>query len=130
DLKKLISIVNPDSFKARDLCMLNPTFGEGSKLVGGADADLLIDDTLIDIKTTKSLELSRDTFNQLVGYYILFKVGGIDGAPFKLGIENLGIYYSRYGELYMFSIKMVMDEIKLSSFIEWFKKRATDEYGK
>jgi hypothetical protein len=70
DLRNLISIVNPEAFRAQELCMLNPTFGEGSRLVGGADADLLIDDALIDIKTTKSLKLDRDYFNQIIGYYI------------------------------------------------------------
>jgi len=39
DLKKLIALVNPDSFKARELCLLNPTFGEASLLIGGADTE-------------------------------------------------------------------------------------------
>lgn len=34
-------------------CILNPAFGEAAALVGGADADLMIDNTLIDLKTTK-----------------------------------------------------------------------------
>ncbi|MGQ9848264.1 MAG: hypothetical protein ACUVQP_12295 [Bacteroidales bacterium] len=128
DLRKLISIVNPDLFRAKNVCVLNPTFGEASKLVGGADADLLIDDMLIDIKTTKNLELDRDTFNQLVGYYILFKIGGIDISSYKKKIKKIGIYYSRYGELYTITIETVIDEKRLPSFIKWFKKRATDEY--
>ena len=89
DLRNLISIVNPEAFRAQELCMLNPTFGEGSRLVGGADADLLIDDALIDIKTTKSLKLSRDYFNQLIGYYTLFKIGGVDNAPYAPKIERI-----------------------------------------
>jgi len=128
DLRKLISIVNPDLFKARNICICNPTFGEASLLVGGADVDLLIDDTLIDIKTIKSLELDRDAFNQLVGYYILFKISGIGSPPSKPKIERLGIYYSRYGELYTIPIKTVIDEDKLPSFLEWFKRRAANAY--
>lgn len=124
DLKKLITIVNPDYFKAREVCMLNPTFGNASQLVGGADADLIIDDTLIDIKTTKNLRLDKGIFHQLVGYYILFKIGGIDNSPSKPRIERLGIYYSRHGELYTIPVRAVIEESRLPTFISWFKKRA------
>lgn len=127
DLKNLISNVNPDIFKAKKLCILNPTFGQASTLVGGADADFLIDNMLIDIKTTKKLELDRDYFNQVIGYYVLFRIGGIDDAPFDAKIETLGIYYSRYGELYAIPLKAVTNETKLPSFIEWFKKRAAEQ---
>jgi len=124
DLRNLISIVNPEAFRAQDLCMLNPTFGEGSRLVRGADADLLIDNALIDIKTTKSLKLNRDYFNQLIGYYVLFKIGGVDNAPYAPKIERIGIYYSRYSELYTIPIRTVLNEERLPLFIEWFRERA------
>lgn len=130
DLRKLISIVNPDSFRAKGLCLLNPTFGEASKLIGGADADLIIDNTMIDIKTTSRLEFKREHFNEIIGYYTLFKLGGIHDAPFDPKIENLGIYYSRYGELYTFSITDAIPLHKFPSFIEWFKERAAQETRK
>lgn len=125
DLKNLISIVNPEIWKAKEMCILNPTFGEASELVGGADADLVIDNMLIDIKTTSRLELKRDDFNQLVGYYILFRIGGIDNAPFVPKIERLGIYWSRYAELQVFPVREVIDERKITSFMEWFKSKAS-----
>ncbi len=40
DLKKLISLVSPMMFKAKNLVLLNPTFGEGSYKIEGADADI------------------------------------------------------------------------------------------
>ncbi len=125
DLRNLISIVNLDTFKAKELCVLNPTFGEASKLVGGADADLVIDNMLIDIKTTKSPKLTRDHFNQLLGYYVLLKIGGVDNVPNTPTIESIGIYYSRHAELVPIPIRNVVDEKSLPSFIEWFKERAT-----
>ena len=67
DLKKLISIVNPKIFKAKKTCILNPTFGKASVLVGGADADIILDDMLIDIKTTKFFKVQRQAYNQLIG---------------------------------------------------------------
>jgi len=124
DLRRLISIINPDSFKAKELCLLNPTFGEASELIGGADADLVIDNVLIDIKTTSKLEFKRDHFNEIIGYYTLYKIGGIPDAPIEPKIENLGIYYSRYGELYTFPVTGVIPASKFPSFMEWFKERA------
>lgn len=126
DLKKLISIINPKIFKARKICLLNPTFGKASELVGGADADLLIDGKLIDIKTTKFLKLERKIFNQLLGYYILSKISGIGNPPCQLEIMELGIYFPRYGELYTFKIKDVINENQLPNFIKWFKKKAKE----
>jgi len=124
DLRKLLSIVNPESFRAKGLCLLNPTFGEASRLVGGADADLVIDNVLIDIKTTTKLEFKTEHFNQLIGYYTLCKLGGIPDAPVEPKIENLGIYYSRFGELYTFPVIAVIQPNKFLSFIEWFKEEA------
>ena len=82
-------------FKTESLCILNPIFGRASGLVGGADCDLVIDDTLIDIKTTKYLALKREYFNQLIGYYVLSKIDQIQGAPRGYAIRRLGIYFSR-----------------------------------
>ncbi len=59
--------------------MLNPTFSAASELVSGA-GDVVLDGTMIDIKVNKNLEMGRDIFNQLVGYYYLSCIGGIDGC--------------------------------------------------
>ena len=75
DLQQLISIIPLQVFKASRRCLLNPTFGEASFLVGGADAYLINGDMIIDIKTTKRCELKRDHFNQLFGYYVLSALG-------------------------------------------------------
>ena len=122
DLENLIKIVNSNDFTARNICLLNPTFGKASELVGGADADLLIDDTLIDIKTTKYLRFDRAMLNQLLGYYVLYKIGGIGSTDHK--INRLGIYYSRHGELHTFSVHDVIGENDIAAFIRWFENKA------
>jgi hypothetical protein len=52
ELRRLIEATDWSQLRAERLCLLNPTFGKGSTMVGGADADLLLDDMLIDVKTT------------------------------------------------------------------------------
>ena len=80
-------------------CHLNPTFGKGSHLVGGADADLIIDGTLIDIKTTRTLSFSQDMYNQIVGYYLLALQGGVDDMK-GAEVSSIGVYFARYGLLH------------------------------
>ena len=124
DLRRLISLVQPEMFRAKNICCLNPIFGRASKLVGGADADIVIDDALIEIKTSKHFRVERSYFNQLVGYYILFRIGGIEGVPKGHQINSLGIYFSRHRHLWLFDVRTVVKEKELSGFIRWFKKRA------
>ncbi|MEW6587250.1 MAG: hypothetical protein AB1442_16780 [Nitrospirota bacterium] len=129
DLQQLITIVEPELFKAIHLCLLNPTFGEASRLVGGADADLLIDDTIIDIKTTKSLQLKRDYFNQLIGYFVLHEIAGIGGIEPKPKISTLGIYFSRHAYLYTIELQDIIDSETFPGFVNWFIERAKQEYA-
>ena len=65
----------------------NPTFA-GSPDVGGADADLIVDSCLIDIKTTKSHGLDRAMVYQLVGYLLL-------DYEDEYAIRDIGFYLSR-----------------------------------
>src|SRR5258708_18673473 len=60
DIGNMLALVQPDDFRAKRTCVLNPTFGAASELVGGADGDLFIDGMLVDIKVNKHLELGRD----------------------------------------------------------------------
>jgi hypothetical protein len=121
DLEGMLKLVRSEDFRATRRCVLNPTFGIASGLVGGADADLIIDDTLVDIKTGKHLVLDREIFNQLVGYYILSCIGGIDNCPAGT-IKQLAVYYARYGVLHRINISEFVVEKRMPAFIKWFKK--------
>jgi len=120
DLKSLISLVDKNNFTAKQKCYFNPTFGQGSMLVGGADADLIIDNTLVDIKATKHLKLERAHLNQVLGYYILSLIGGVNGNPSDRPIENIGLYFARHGELWTLPIQNFGDKGKFEEFKDWF----------
>lgn len=128
DLRRLLSIVPAEPFTARQLCLLNPTFGEASRLVGGADADLLIDDALIEVKTTKKLDFQTPFFHELMGYVVLHELGGIGGLRPKPPIRRAGIYFARHAYLKLFDLDEVMQRGTLPEFIDWFKVRAAKEY--
>lgn len=66
------------------------------------------DGILIDIKTTKFPQVKEKHYHQLVGYWALSCMGGVDGgARHKIG--RLGIYFSRYGVLYTMPLPKIDD---------------------
>lgn len=103
ELQQLFLIVPWEKFIANKHCIANPTFGEGSALVGGADADFIVDNTLIDIKSSKHLKLARKDLSQLIGYHLLALIGGVNGNKYPK-IEKVGIYFARYGYLWQISL--------------------------
>jgi hypothetical protein len=129
DLRNLISVVRPTIFKSSEVCLINPTFGEASIMVGGADADLVIDDTLIDIKTSKKFELKGEDFQQLIGYYVLHEIAGIGAVRPKIEINKLAIYFARYAHLQVFEVDTIINKSSFPAFVEWFRHRAREAYG-
>jgi len=123
DLHNLISLVKPKDFQANKICYLNPEFGCGSALVGGADADLIVDDILIDVKTTKALSFTQEQYNQLIGYYILSKLGKINGTE-NISISQIGIYFSRHGILYTIPTSKIENNSDFPKFVKSFEKLA------
>ncbi len=127
DLQCLVKLVDRASFTAVRRCILYPRFGQSSLDLKGADADFIIDDTLMEIKTTKSLEFEREYFRQLMGYYILNKrENNMYGE-----LEKLGIYFSRFGKLFTFQIPMMRGEEKdawekIEAAIEKYKRPWVD----
>lgn len=122
DIENQFSLIDEKLFRSEEICLLNPEFGEATRLVRGADADFLIDKKLIDIKTTKNLQLKLKDFCQIIGYLMLHRISGIDGRK-DIEIDQLGIYYSRYGYLFLFDIKDLIDDYSLQKFTEWFGRK-------
>ena len=131
DLRNLINLVEDNAFTANKICLLNPTFGKASGLVGGADADIVIDNRIIDMKTTKFLKLKKQDFHQLIGYYILSLLCGIDGADENLNIQTISIYFCRYGVFLDLTIpspnsSMIhISDSKFKEFVKWFVEKAS-----
>jgi len=75
--------------------VLNPNFGLASDLVEGADADMVLGNTLIEIKTVKDVCVERDYVRQLLGYVLLARRARRLGADLP-PIERVGIYFSRH----------------------------------
>lgn len=81
----------------------NPKFA-GSRDVGGADADFIIDHCLIDLKTTAKRSLDRTYVYQLVGYPLL------DYGD-ALAISHIGLYASRIPALLTWPLADVIHDM-------------------
>lgn len=108
DMKALYNLI-PEEFKMpSETLLLDPSFGEASRKVEGADVDLIIGHTMIDIKTTKEMKLDGYIWSQIIGYLMLS-----DHAYEKEGlipkIEEIGLYFSRYGYLWKIEASYVRE---------------------
>lgn len=124
DLRNLLSIVPWEVFASEYRCLLNPTFAVESKLGPfGADADLVLDDLLIDIKTVKEASFDREVLNQLIGYYALHLIGGFRKGGRHRKIRRLGVYFARHGQLVTVDVDSVVNPKTFPAFLRWFKRR-------
>lgn len=103
-------------FTPRERMIFNPTFGEMSHVVTGADADLVIDDLLIDIKVSAQARRPRSTYQrQLIGYWIL---AAMQGEPWP--IRRLGIYLAREGILYTLPVATLVQRVDVPALARAF----------
>jgi hypothetical protein len=129
DCMSLVRAVPREIITAKKRVALNPTFGEASKLVRGADADFVIDETLIDIKTTKYYQITPTQLHQLVGYRILLAAceeGGSTAleAPTT---THAAIYFSRYAKLERFHYADLIDRRDFLTLSHWFINYVSDD---
>lgn len=107
--------------------VLNPTF-EGSSDVGGADADMVIDGCLIDIKSTVQPKLDSEYLYQVAGYLLLDYTD-------RLNINTLGIYMARQGMLFTWPVSEFLyqltgdDEATLESLRQAFREECKEYWA-
>ena len=98
ELLRLLELFDPGSrYASCTLCILNPEF-VASRWVGGADADFVVDGTLVDLKTTANHAVTVDMLRQMAGYAALQTMGGIktDDGPHATPFERVELYFARY----------------------------------
>jgi hypothetical protein len=122
DLNELYKVINHEIFRCQDKCYLNPHFGSATQLVGGADADLIVDNILIEVKVTKKLKLKREYLNQLIGYYLLSLIGSVNRDRPRHRINKIGVYFARYGFLWTIDIDSIVNPQSVETMKKWFEE--------
>jgi hypothetical protein len=121
ELRALLGLVKSANWRAKQHCLLNPNFGKGSMLIGGADADVLIDDLLIEVKTTAVLEIKATDWRQLFGYAALNEHFPIGDDGVRRPIRRLGVYFARYGLLHTWSIEEIVSRKDFGQLARWLR---------
>ena len=125
DLRNLWNVLEEGDL--RDMAepvRLNPTFGEASGMVGGADADFIAGDTLVDVKTTKNGRFTRDHFNQLAGYCVLDYLERKNGMWNDASLNRAGVYFSRHGTLMTVDTGRIYNAPGFAGFVDEFCRLA------
>lgn len=106
-----------DSFKRTFLPIINessqivynPHFGIGSRIIGGADADIFIDGILYDFKTSIKNGYNSKDVTQIIGYFILDAIAkrcnDQRNQLCRHSIKKVALYKVRYEEFAFFDIE-------------------------
>lgn len=119
DLQALIEATQEhyQRFQATRGIVCNPYFGEAiSALVDGADGDLIIDNTLIDIKTESDFRWKIGQSRQLIAYWILSCLS----PGFTPEIKQLAIWNPRYCRLVSIETADICRAINMIEFMDAF----------
>lgn len=104
ELVGLYNLVPWDELIGFRQTVLNPSFGDGSLRVGGADADLVVDDVVVELKSGKRTGVQAKDIRQLVCYALLAQRFGVNGDPANTAIDHIAVYHARTGVLTVFRL--------------------------
>lgn len=108
---------NRQLFIANQSLLCSPTFGEAvTRLVDGAEGDLILDDMLIDIKCESAFKWQIKHLRQLIGYWIMASLS----PSFKPEIRKLGVWNPRYQKLVYIEVKDICTALNMVEFTERF----------
>lgn len=143
DCEALLEILEDSQELKGDVVDLNPAFGLVASIVGGADADLIVDGTLVDLKTTTQATFKVDYWRQLVGYLILADIHddlcqmglydsvglGDDPSCRPLpDIDDFGVYFARHGEVSTSPAEAIYGAENYAEFKSWFVENGFELY--
>lgn len=101
-----LPLINKDS-----IVVYNPHFGIGSRIIGGADADIYIDGVLYDFKTTIKNGWNSADVSQIVGYYLLDTIAkkceDVNDDLKEYPIYKVALYKVRHEEVAYFDVKNI-----------------------
>ena len=107
-LSKSKVFLDSKRFSQSSIIALNPTFGHYSKLVGGADADVITSSSLFDLKTSSHPSIDNYELAQIVGYYMLLRMNNEnplhvspDGISEFPEVLEVGMFFPRFGVEYV-----------------------------
>jgi hypothetical protein len=115
-LKHLIKQIPKNLFVSKSV-LASPNLNHGTIL---GEPDYIIDDMILDIKTTKKLFSNAD-YHQLICYYLLYLIKEKAWFKNRIKINRIGIYYALHGQLIQFKISELCDPKEFKGVIDLLK---------
>ncbi len=84
-----------------------------------ADADLIVGDCLVEIKTTEKSKIEADWLDQLLCYFLLARHQRRASEEIP-EIRSLGIYFARHGFFWKRYVRTWTDRPQFLEFEQWF----------
>ena len=101
--------VKPDS-----LITYNPSYSANIYVaLGGIDADICIDETLYDFKSTKNQGFMIKDSMQITSYYLFYLMDRIMSSTVQMQchrIERIALYKARFGQIEYFDVKNIPEK--------------------
>ena len=118
ELTALLNNTPFEKFTCNDICHLNPTFDFAGEAVGGADADLVLDGLLIDLKTSAKRSFRVEDWRQLLAYVLLSRIeANLSEGDYP--VQEIGVYFARFGILEIWNLFDVVDPDEFDEFCKW-----------
>ena len=113
DLANMLRVAqNSGHFQPERAVFLDVAFRRCPKALGSISADMVIDGTIIDIRTDSDLKLTQDMYNRALAHHALSARDG------RFGAQAVGIYFARYGVLKTFTV----EGMDTSTILGWLNK--------
>jgi len=134
----LFELLREASWTQGETMIEKPQFGNHRYVLPG-EGDFIVDDLLVDIKTTERRAFTNAFWRQLLMYYVLADVQRVmynerDGDERRMPsveypeINRVGIYFARYGELQTVEMDSVIDDQdRYEEFRAWIVDRGIEE---
>lgn len=124
DVRAMFALVDPEIFRAKQRCLLNPTF-RFKHPVGTNQPDFVIDDMIVDVKCTARKSLDRRDIDQLLRYYALSKIYGFDERNDVGEINRLAIYFARFAQMFVIDVRRDFPPERVIKFLGWFEQKVS-----
>lgn len=139
EMEALFGLLREQEWTEGEMVFEKPTFGGHRHILPG-EGDFIVDDLLVDIKTTENPSFTNSFWQQVLLYYVLTDVQRIlqdvEGRTYGKeafegkypDIERVGIYFARYGELKTVDMRdLIDDQDEYEEFRAWLVDRAIEE---
>lgn len=108
--------------------IFNPNFGFGECLIGETECDIIIDKTIIDLRTDIGTSYPRDRVTKSMVHFLLTEINRDFGNKENaFPIDNLVFYSARYGETEILSLEDI-DQYDITKAVNKFTLATNAEH--